>query len=98
MTATTLVVIVRESGRSSKPAPKAMRLEGWMRHMDSRPFFETRAPDSARALPEDALLRMRSEIYFTPPSRHDGRGFRSQRSRHFLRHATPRARSHPFRY
>jgi hypothetical protein len=32
--------------------------------MDSRPSFETRAPESASALPEGALLKMRSEIYF----------------------------------
>src|SRR6266481_2375858 len=37
---------------------RSKRLEGWTRRMDSRPSFETRAR---------ALLRMRSEIYFTRP-------------------------------
>jgi len=40
--------------RSAQRAADGKRLEGWTRHVDSRPSFETLAPDSASALPERA--------------------------------------------
>src|SRR6267143_2180567 len=47
---------------------RSKRLEGWTQRLDSRPSFETRAPDSASALPGGRAPQDEVVIYFSSAS------------------------------